>query len=402
MMIITGTKANGTKFRKEIEKNAQELDLSDNQLSAIDLTPLGQCQNLRALDLSHNQLSSVDLSPLGQCKNLERLSLWHNQLSKINLYPLGQCTKLRELSLWENPLSKIDLIPLGQCTELQNLNLDKGHINSLVQWTAIKKGEKPEKPIIPSARNLFLLKGFSKVTMDEIAEKAQIAKETIFHHFASKNELALAVLKKFLSLSPPEFIHEYQPENDAELSACLEIYQEMHKGFFDLYLQVISNRKSKGYYLLFRYYIFCERRRLKETVELSREFFIKRGVSNLVWNAEEAERMAKIIIYGHHKNIDDIPIDRLDEDIINKKGLVGEHGMNMITGHTPQEAVVELAHWLKEYGLTKEQARSSSFIKERKRINEEIAKLKEMKQKYPDIQGLDKEIEKLNKELETL
>ncbi|MFX0093571.1 MAG: TetR/AcrR family transcriptional regulator [Candidatus Hodarchaeota archaeon] len=48
------------------------------------------------------------------------------------------------------------------------------------------------------AKKLFLNKGFSNVSTDSIAKSAKIAKGTIFHHFASKDDLAIAVVNHFL------------------------------------------------------------------------------------------------------------------------------------------------------------------------------------------------------------
>ena len=43
--------------------------------------------------------------------------------------------------------------------------------------------------IIDSARSLFTEYGYKKVTMDEIANNANVTKKTIYHYFKDKNEL---------------------------------------------------------------------------------------------------------------------------------------------------------------------------------------------------------------------
>lgn len=59
------------------------------------------------------------------------------------------------------------------------------------------KSEKPEditrKRIMLEARDLYFRFGFSKVTMDETAEKLGMSKKTLYKHFPSKEELLQAV-----------------------------------------------------------------------------------------------------------------------------------------------------------------------------------------------------------------
>ncbi len=49
--------------------------------------------------------------------------------------------------------------------------------------------------IITGAADLFFTYGFSKVTMDEIAEKAGVVKKTIYNHFPNKQALLQAVIE---------------------------------------------------------------------------------------------------------------------------------------------------------------------------------------------------------------
>jgi AcrR family transcriptional regulator len=43
-----------------------------------------------------------------------------------------------------------------------------------------------------AARTLFMKKGFDAVTVAEIAEAADVSEKTVFNHFATKEDLALA------------------------------------------------------------------------------------------------------------------------------------------------------------------------------------------------------------------
>lgn len=49
--------------------------------------------------------------------------------------------------------------------------------------------------IIAAARDLFISRGFSKVTMDELAGKLGISKKTLYRHFAKKNDLVEATFE---------------------------------------------------------------------------------------------------------------------------------------------------------------------------------------------------------------
>lgn len=49
--------------------------------------------------------------------------------------------------------------------------------------------------ILAAAEELFSREGFDAVSMNAIAEKAGVSKANVFHHFKSKNDLYLAVLK---------------------------------------------------------------------------------------------------------------------------------------------------------------------------------------------------------------
>lgn len=55
--------------------------------------------------------------------------------------------------------------------------------------------EHPKDRIIEAARNTFLAKGFSKVTMDELVQQLGISKKTMYQHFHSKDELLDAAVE---------------------------------------------------------------------------------------------------------------------------------------------------------------------------------------------------------------
>jgi AcrR family transcriptional regulator len=54
----------------------------------------------------------------------------------------------------------------------------------------------PRQRIVQSAYELFARRGIRGVGIDEVIERAAVAKATLYRHFASKEELALAFLER--------------------------------------------------------------------------------------------------------------------------------------------------------------------------------------------------------------
>ena len=59
----------------------------------------------------------------------------------------------------------------------------------------VKKASERRGEIINAARELFQTKEYEKVTMQELMDKLNIAKGTIYHYFSSKEELLEAVVE---------------------------------------------------------------------------------------------------------------------------------------------------------------------------------------------------------------
>ena len=59
----------------------------------------------------------------------------------------------------------------------------------------IQNAEQKQHAIVSAAETLFLQQGFGVISMDQIAKKAGVTKQTIYRYFASKNELFAAVMQ---------------------------------------------------------------------------------------------------------------------------------------------------------------------------------------------------------------
>lgn len=57
----------------------------------------------------------------------------------------------------------------------------------------LTKKQKTDKAILHAAKVLFESKGLDNVTFDDIAEKADVARTTVFNHFSSISELLSAI-----------------------------------------------------------------------------------------------------------------------------------------------------------------------------------------------------------------
>jgi len=106
---------------EEHSATLEELEVGQNLLPGLDLTPLGACPNLQWFDCYGNQIATLDLTPLASCTNLVQLGIDDNLLTSLDLAPLGACIHLRQLNTGVNNIGTIDLTPLGTCTELTTL-----------------------------------------------------------------------------------------------------------------------------------------------------------------------------------------------------------------------------------------------------------------------------------------
>jgi AcrR family transcriptional regulator len=58
----------------------------------------------------------------------------------------------------------------------------------------MRSAEATERKILEAAYELFYRNGFARVSVDTIAAQARVTKRTLYHHFASKDELLARAL----------------------------------------------------------------------------------------------------------------------------------------------------------------------------------------------------------------
>ena len=63
----------------------------------------------------------------------------------------------------------------------------------------MKKGEKRKQELLKIAYDMFLTKGYENTSVDEIIEKAEIAKGTYYYHFQSKEQMLEEVIDMMIA-----------------------------------------------------------------------------------------------------------------------------------------------------------------------------------------------------------
>jgi len=96
-------------------------------------------------------------------------------------------------------------------------------------FIVLTKSESTVAKILAAAQSLFLARNYADVTMSQMAEAAEVTKGALYHHFASKEELYLALLHTDLEQKRALF----QAAIDSE-SGCRERLSALTSAFFHL------------------------------------------------------------------------------------------------------------------------------------------------------------------------
>lgn len=80
----------------------------------------------------------------------------------------------------------------------------------------MKLTEKKREQIIQAATVEFREQGFQGCSMDQIANRAQVSKRTVYNHFPSKEILFFSILEQLTSLENEVFTRGYNSEKSVE------------------------------------------------------------------------------------------------------------------------------------------------------------------------------------------
>ncbi len=93
-----------------------------------------------------------------------------------------------------------------------------------------REKEHRKEEIVDAAEKIFFEKGLQAATMDEIAEKAELSKGTLYLYYKSKEDLYLAVLMRGFEVLHGMFETDSQEESD--VVRTLIRYQQTYFEFF--------------------------------------------------------------------------------------------------------------------------------------------------------------------------
>lgn len=95
-----------------------------------------------------------------------------------------------------------------------------------------KEKQLRERYIIDIAQKLFLEKGISNTTMDDIAKNCELSKTTVYKNFRSKGELEILVYQKIHAIKMKYLISEMEKKNNAyeKLLAFGNAYYSFFRG----------------------------------------------------------------------------------------------------------------------------------------------------------------------------
>ncbi|XP_058977214.1 uncharacterized protein LOC101892471 [Musca domestica] len=113
----------------ELTKFVQILDLSHNEITAIDNAVFKKYNHLRYLNLSHNAIQNLDLDSFSHLKRLEILDLSYNRLEYLDERLFERNRHLEKLSLEGNKFMSISNKPLLKSSSLRILNLRNSQLS---------------------------------------------------------------------------------------------------------------------------------------------------------------------------------------------------------------------------------------------------------------------------------
>lgn len=110
--------------------------------------------------------------------------------------------------------------------------------------TARRRSSKKRQAILEAATAAFLDAGYGAATMDQIASRAGVSKQTVYAHFGSKEALFGAIIEdrceRFLSVSLPEDIDSGDLEEDLRAVARAFMDEVLAESSLNLHRLVIG------------------------------------------------------------------------------------------------------------------------------------------------------------------
>src|SRR5262245_4971040 len=109
-------------------------------------------------------------------------------------------------------------------------------VNPGVPMRSLRERQREERAalILGVANEVFADKGYYDASMDEIAARAGIAKGTVYLHFASKEELLIALVEQQIS--------EFLARVDQTVSERTTVRERLDQIFLDVFTRIQAKR----------------------------------------------------------------------------------------------------------------------------------------------------------------
>jgi Leucine-rich repeat (LRR) protein len=120
-------------------RGSEEIDLSNSNISDIDIDAFEEYEQVKKVNLSGNQIEFVDRGTFAQNAKLTDLILANNKLRAFSAEVFGAESSVESLDLSGNPLETFD-VSLTEKLCLQNLNLDNTGVVGRVQLKRVGRG----------------------------------------------------------------------------------------------------------------------------------------------------------------------------------------------------------------------------------------------------------------------
>jgi TetR/AcrR family transcriptional repressor of nem operon len=143
--------------------------------------------------------------------------------------------------------------------------------------------EKTRERILDAAQTLILDAGFGATTVDAVVSRAGITKGAFFHHFASKNALAQAIIERFFAW---DRAHLDEMRLRAERLASDPLQQLLT--LLALYQEEFETKGNPSEGCLFASFIYEKKLFAPETLDVLRE-------SVLVWRGVMRRKLDEVV-----------------------------------------------------------------------------------------------------------
>lgn len=167
----------------------------------------------------------------------------------------------------------------------------------------MRKGEKTRERLMDIAEFSVLAKGFSATSIDEIIAEAEITKSGFFYHFKDKNELAQALLERYVARENVLLDDLFKKAADLH-DDPLHIFLIGLKLFADLMADMPKGHPG----CLVATYCYHERLFDAKVIELNRQAVLN-------WRTRFAKAFQDI--YDRYPPRDDVSVDALADMVSN-------------------------------------------------------------------------------------